>query len=191
MHALPGLIQCPSLAAWNVTVALARTAAPSVSPVEASTPEAMSAATTGAPQPLMASIAAAAGSRGAPSKPVPKIASITAPEPARASAISSPGDLPRASLEALEVRRCILGELGGRPQQQRLDPMAPLSEQACGDEAIAAVVALAADDANRALAGGLGGDARQRRPGGLHELERGNALLRDRPGVDRPHPGGV
>ena len=76
---LPGAIRCPSLAAWKLTVRSASTAAPSISPLEASTPEAMSQAITGAPQRLIASIAPAAGSRGAPLKPVPKIASTTAP----------------------------------------------------------------------------------------------------------------
>jgi hypothetical protein len=49
----------------------------------------MSAATTGAPQPLIASIAAAAGARGAPENPVPKIASTINPAPSSAGAISS------------------------------------------------------------------------------------------------------
>ena len=83
----PGSIQWPSFAAWKVTVAVARTAAPAASPVAASTPEATSAATTGAPHPLIAAIAASAGARAAPAKPVPKIASTTAPLPA--SAVSS------------------------------------------------------------------------------------------------------
>ena len=46
--AFPGAIQCPSLARWKLTVMSACTAVPSTSPVDASTPEAMSAATTGA-----------------------------------------------------------------------------------------------------------------------------------------------
>jgi hypothetical protein len=93
---LPGAIQCPSLGAWKLTVAPARTATPSTSPEEASTPEAMSAATTGASQPLIASTAASAGARGAPLNPVPKIASMTTPEPASAEA-SSPGSTRRES----------------------------------------------------------------------------------------------
>ena len=88
---LPGATRWPSLAAWKLTVTSASTASPATSPVEASTPEAMSQAMTGAPQRLIASIAAAAGSRGAPSKPVPKIASTTAPEPSSLSA-KSPAD---------------------------------------------------------------------------------------------------
>ncbi len=79
--AFPGAIQCPSLALWKLTVTSASTAIPFTSPVDASTPEAMSAATTGAPQSLIASIAASAGARGAPENPVPKIASTITPAP--------------------------------------------------------------------------------------------------------------
>ena len=86
---LPGAIQWPSFAEWKLTVVVAPTPTPSTSPVEAFTPDAMSAATTGAPQELIASIARSAGARGAPLKPVPKIASTTAPEQARAAAASS------------------------------------------------------------------------------------------------------
>ena len=53
------------------------TAAPATSPVEASTPEGRSTATTGVPQALIRSIIAAASGRGAPWNPVPKSASIT------------------------------------------------------------------------------------------------------------------
>ncbi len=49
----------------------------------------MSAATTGASQPLIASIAASAGARGAPENPVPKIASTITPAPWSAGATSS------------------------------------------------------------------------------------------------------
>ena len=101
---LPGAIQWPSLAAWKLTVTSASTAAPATSPVEASTPEAMSAATAGAGQSLIASIAAAAGSRGAPEKPVPKIASTTTPEPSSAAAASPPPSSRTPRLEAFEVR---------------------------------------------------------------------------------------
>ena len=72
---LPGAIQCPGLAAANVAVAVARTATPHASPVEASTPLATSAATTGASITASVSIASAARPRGSPAKPVPKIAS--------------------------------------------------------------------------------------------------------------------
>ncbi len=86
---LPGATRCPSLAAWKLTVRSASTATPAISPLEASTPEAMSQATTGAGQRLIAAIAVAAGSRGSPAKPVPKIASTTTPEPANQASRSS------------------------------------------------------------------------------------------------------
>src|SRR3954447_7123191 len=64
-------------------------------------PEAMSAATTAASHSLIAAIASRAGERGAPSNPVPKIASITTPEPERS--MPSPGSrtTPTSSLERL------------------------------------------------------------------------------------------
>ena len=71
----------------------------------------MSAATTGALQPLTASIAASAGARGEPSKPVPKTASMTTPEPASAAGSSPAADLPDLALEALEVRARVRREL--------------------------------------------------------------------------------
>ena len=84
---LPGAIQWPGLAAANVTVVLATTDTRAASPVEASTPLAMSAATTGAASTAIASIASSAAPRGSPSKPVPKIASTTTAASASAGAI--------------------------------------------------------------------------------------------------------
>ncbi len=63
---LPGAIQWPGLAAANVTVAVAATDTPAASPVEASTPLAMSAATTGPSKLASASIASFALPRGSP-----------------------------------------------------------------------------------------------------------------------------
>ena len=96
---LPGAIRWPSFAAWKATVTVASTATPATSPVEASTPDGMSAATTGASPALIASIASAAGDRGAPPKPVPKIASTTAPEPASSSP-TSPGETSRPGVSS-------------------------------------------------------------------------------------------
>ena len=61
----PGAIASPTLAAPNVTVAVARTATPGTSPVEASTPDGTSIATIGRPHALISSIIRAASSRGA------------------------------------------------------------------------------------------------------------------------------
>ena len=72
-------------------MARAATAAPAISPVDASTPLGTSQATTHAPLPLapaslIAAIAPAAGSRGSPEKPVPRIASTIPAAPSSAAA---------------------------------------------------------------------------------------------------------
>ena len=186
----PGAIRCPTLAAWKLTVRSAATAAPSTSPLEASTPEAMSQATTGAPQSLIAAIAAAAGSRGAPLKPVPKIASTTAPEPRRRVASESASTASAAAKRSRLAAASPRSSLGG-PEQQRLDLEAGLGEQARGDQAVAAVVALAADDPHRPLRRELGDRRGDRRAGRLHQLQRGDAAVLDRPAIDLAHPVGV
>ena len=87
--ARPGETTRPSFLAWNVTVRSASTAAPATSPVEASTPEGTSTATTGRPQALMRSIVFTASGRGSPWKPVPKSASITTSAPTGSSVSSA------------------------------------------------------------------------------------------------------
>ena len=86
-HARPGWNNNPGFAAPNVTVAVARTAAPSTAPDSPSTPEGMSTATTGRPEALSASMASGASPSGTPRNPVPKMASIATSE--RASSRSS------------------------------------------------------------------------------------------------------
>ena len=106
----------------------------------------MSQATTGAPQRLIASIAAAAGSRGAPEKPVPKIASTTgagAGQPAR---------------------RGPAGDAVGPRAAADVDLEAELAQQARRDQAVAAVVALAAEDPHGALGRQAGNRLGQRLP---------------------------
>ena len=71
------------------SVSAARTAGPATSPVEASTPEGTSTATTGRPAALMRSISAAASGRGAPRKPVPKSASTITSAPSTSSVSSA------------------------------------------------------------------------------------------------------
>src|SRR5690349_1144346 len=144
----------------------ASTASPATSPLEASTPEAMSQATTGAPQELIALIAAAAGSRGAPSKPVPKIASTTAPESRSRSA--PPQLLPR-------------------PEHQRLDLEPHLPQQPRRDEAIATVVALPANHPHRSLRRQLRHSLSHSPPRRLHQLQRRHPKLLNRPPVNPPH----
>ena len=81
----PGATWRPTLLAWKVIVSVAFTATPATSPVEASTPDGRSTATTGSPAALIRSISAAASDRGAPRNPVPKRASITTSQPSTAS----------------------------------------------------------------------------------------------------------
>src|SRR5436190_6792618 len=87
---LPGAIHRPGLAAWKVTVAAARTAAPATTPVEACTPLGTSTLMTGVCAWLIASIAAATSPRGSPSKPVPSRASTTALQLASGGPASPP-----------------------------------------------------------------------------------------------------
>ena len=102
----PGAIQWPSLAAWKLTVTSASTAAPSTSPVEASTPEAMSAATTGRPAGVdRLDRARRRAPRGAPLKPVPKIASTTTPRRVERRGQLAGATSRTVAVEALEVRR--------------------------------------------------------------------------------------
>ena len=58
-----------------------------------------------------------------------------------------------AAVEPLEVGGRVVAELVGRPQQQDLHAVAGPLQQARGDQAVAAVVALAADDPDRARRG--------------------------------------
>ncbi len=68
-YALPGRTQTPIFGRWNATVATQCTAGPATSPVDASTPDGMSAAITGARAASISSITRAAGSRGTPEEP--------------------------------------------------------------------------------------------------------------------------
>ena len=188
---LPGATRCPSFAAWNVTVTSAQATAPSTSPVEPSTPEAMSAATTGAPHSFIASIASEAGERGAPSKPVPKIASTTQPEPSSAAA-TSPGSISRAGRA---------GGGGSRPRRPRARPPAtggasrPRSRSrpeaarrpSPSPPLLPLPQTIRTGPGLRDVAHRLG-ECRAR---GLHQLKRRNAALVDRLGVGGAHALGV
>jgi hypothetical protein len=103
----------------------------------------------------------------------------------------SRGDLSHRARVAIEVGLRVGGQLAGRPEQECLDLVAGLGQEACRDEAVTPVVSLAADDARRALPSYLPsclGNPSARR---LHQLERRHSLLVDRPRVGRPHPRGV
>ena len=93
--------------------------------------------------------------------------------------------------QALEVRARVTADvprLGGE-HHPRLTAF--LAQQARHDEAIAAVVALAAHDRDRTVGGDSLHRARHARAGALHELQPRHALLLDRPAVDRAHRGRV
>ena len=85
----PGATASPTFGACIVTVSSARTAAPATSPVEASTPDGTSTATTGTPAPFIRSINSAAARRGAPWNPVPKSASTIKWAPSTSSSAAS------------------------------------------------------------------------------------------------------
>ena len=185
---LPGATCRPSLEPWKVAVTAARTASPSTSPVEALTPEGTSQATTGASCALIAAIAEASGSRGTPSKPVPSSASTSAPEPSSRSGANGSGGAPgrRSRFARASPRRSSSGGGG-----EHVDLVPVLAQQARRHEAVSAVVALAHDDPDRARPRRRRGHAGEARARPLHQVERGHALLLDRPGVDRAHLGGL
>ena len=107
------------------------------------------AATTGATQVLIAAIASAAGSRGADAKPVPKIASTITPDPSSAAATSRRRAREGRGRSAPDwPRRRGTARRPATAAEPR--PVARAGEGASGDQPVAAVVSLAADDANRA-----------------------------------------
>ena len=154
--ALPGCTHRPGLAAWKVAVAAARTASPSTSPVEPLTPLGMSAATTGAPAPLIAAITSSSGARGAPSKPVPE-----------QRVDDHPGAVERGQVERV---------------LEHVHLAARLAQHARGDLPVAAVVALPAHDDDAAAGATRVDDVGEARAGALHQIVHPEVL--DRPAVD-------
>ncbi len=133
------------------------------------------------------------GARGAPEKPVPKIASTTAPEPASAVcdlALGVLGDRPRppsrarfasASPESSPARQSRITSTSWPVSRRRRaatspsPPLFPLPQTTrTGPSPARSRTASATAAARR-----------------LHQLERGHAAFLDRPGVDRAHPLGV
>ena len=97
-------------------------------------------------------------------------------------------DLAGGGVDAVEVGGGIGRELVSRPQQERLDLMAGARQVAGGDEAVATVVALAADDARGTRSRDRLRRFGDRSAGRLHQLERWNPTFVDRPSVDGAHP---
>ena len=153
---------------------------PSTSPVEAFTPLGTSAATTRAFAALIAAITPSTGLRGAPSKPVPSTRvddHVGALERRRRRTAPA-----RAAGQPLEhLRRVALQPLA-RPDEQHVDVPARLAQQPRGDEPVAAVVALAADDRDAAGRRVLAPRPRgEPLPRALHQVQR-----RDRRGSRSP-----
>ena len=93
--------------------------------------------------------------------------------------------------EAREVRRGVVAQLIRGPEEQDLDLEADLGEEARRDQAVAAVVALAADDPHGALGPQRRHRLRHRAARRLHQREGVDTLVLDRPGVGSPHALGV
>ena len=164
--ALPGRIQRPGLAAWNVAVATATTAGPATSPVDASTPLGVSAATTGDPLAQIASIASRAPPVAGPLAPVPSTASrITAGicDILRTTAVS---------LSRSKLCRASPVSSSGSTVQTTSTSRPSLPQQPGRDEPVAAVVALPQTTAIRPFGSDLAGQPGEAGPGPLHQLER-------------------
>ena len=182
--ALPGWIHRPGFARWNVAVATARTAGPATAPVDASTPDGTSAAITGAPAALIASMTPAAGSRGAPVVPVPSSASTIACAPSSRLGLER---LRRLAGEPVEHLGGVALERLHPPDGQDVDLATGLAEHASGHQAVPAVVPLAADDRDPARGRPAGDHMGKPLPRALHQVERGHLALLDRPAVGRAH----
>ena len=129
-----------------MAVATARTASPSTSPVEASTPEGTSQATTGAVLGVdrrdrggerLARRAAEAGSEQG------------VDDGARAGEALGGEGLGSRPGQALEVGERVAAQLAEVARRQHVDLVAVLAQQARHDQPVAAVVALADDDPDR------------------------------------------
>ena len=93
--------------------------------------------------------------------------------------------------EALQIGGRIAAQFLARPEEQRLDLESRLGQIASGDQAVAGVVPLAADDPHRAVQRQFPDRLSNRPSGRLHQLQRGDPHLLDRPTIDRAHPFGV
>src|SRR5918999_1500570 len=157
---LPGVTKSPILGPWNVAVAVARTASPSTSPVDALTPEGTSQATTGASCALMAAMAEASGSRGEPSKPVPSRASTTTPDASSRSGAKGSGGAP-----------------GRRSRFSRASPRSPAASNSGSSQSLTS--------AHRGYRGGQGRGVRQRHGHGRAQLRRARGRAAAEPDLGR------
>ncbi len=186
--ALPGAIQSPGLAATKVAVAAAHTACPATSPVLASTPLGTSAATTGASQRPQRGdrLAGRAVRLAGRARAQQRVDGDGGARQARRRE-----GLGRRPREAVGVRARVAAQLADGREGQHDDLAPALAQEPRRDVAVAAVVALPADDRHRPGAREALHERGQPAAGALHELEALDAGLLDRPPVRRPHPLGV
>ena len=140
----PGLTKWPTLGACSATVRSASTAGPAISPVEASTPEAMSSATTAAAEAFISAIASAATPSATPAETgaedgVERDVGV-------ADRLDAVDDLDAEPFGDLEVEAgvALVDVAAGDREHGHLD--AGVEQLAGDDEAVAAVVALAGID---------------------------------------------
>ena len=181
---LPGAIQCPGLAAANVTVAVARDRharglARSTRRRRWRCPPRRPARRTTA----IASIASAAAPRGSPSKPVPKIASTTTAAsssargsngscaPSRRRRFSAASPRYSSGSASSSTRTVRPKPRSRRPATRPSPPLLPLPQ----------TIAIGPRGTSRSVCSVRPG------PGALHEVQRRDAALLDRPAVDRAH----
>ncbi len=146
---MPGSTWSPTFEPWKVAVTVARTASPSTSPVDASTPDGTSQATTRAGCAFSAAIA-----RGH------RIARLTLEAGAEQGVHHHSGPrepvrgerLRRGAREALQVHGRVPAQLGRRRHGEDDHRMAVLAQQAGCHEPVATVVALPHHHADRTLA---------------------------------------
>ena len=94
----------------------------------------------------------------------------------------------RRARQALQVGACVRRELVGRGGANDRHLPRGLTQKPSDHQAIAAVVALAAHHRQRAVWHEPLDGLRDAFAGTLHQVERGDASLLDRPAVHRPHP---
>ena len=166
---LPGSIHSPGLAAWNVAVATgAHRRRPATSPVEASTPLGTSQATTARrarPPRRSPRSRARRPARRARRSRCRASRRRSRPPPASAAGRTAAAARPAA---ARSCARASPLQLVARREQRARDLAAGVAQQPRGDEAVAAVVALAADDRDRP----------RRRDARAHDAARGPAPAR-------------
>src|SRR5205807_2127031 len=93
--------------------------------------------------------------------------------------------------QSLEVRVRVAPQLVGRAEQQHPHLATQLAQQPRAHQSVAAVVALAADDGDRARWRQLLYMRREARPRALHQLDPRDPALADRPLVEGPLLSGV